>query len=175
MQKHTLKQLFSKQEITKQIEQTARQITKHYAGQEVVAVCVLKGACIFFTDLVQSLNLPLSLDFVRVASYGNGTQSGQLTFSKDLDTDITGKHVLLIEDIIDSGRTMDFLLKKLQERSPASLAMVALIDKEDRRAVNVHVDFAVFKLSGGFQVGYGLDYAEKYRELPALYELEFTE
>lgn len=165
--------LFSASEIAEKVGMLALQIDGRYQQAPLVAVCVLKGAFIFFSDLVRALRNPLlELDFVRLSSYGRQTESsGYVRFNKDIEVDIRGKHVLIVEDIVDSGRTMRFLLDQFAARGPLSLAIAALVDKRERRACDVHVDFSGFILPGGFLVGYGLDYAEKYRALPDICEL----
>jgi hypoxanthine phosphoribosyltransferase len=135
-------------------------------------VCVLKGAFLFFADLVRRIDLDLELEFIRLACYGKGTDSGELVFSKDLETSIQGKNVLVVEDIVDSGRSMDFLLRTFAERKPRSLRLAALVDKFERREVPLDVDFPGFTLHKGFIVGYGMDYAERYRQLGGIFEIE---
>ena len=138
-----------------------------------MVICVLKGAFVFFSDLVRRLqNRNLELDFVRLASYGKSdVSSGLVVFSKDVENDISGKHVLIVEDIVDSGRTMRFLLDQLAARHPRSLRLATLVDKGERRQAKVEVDFAGFTLRQGFIVGYGLDYAERFRALPGIFEI----
>ncbi len=169
------KVLYSAGEIQEKIQKLALQLTEFYTGKSVVGVCVLKGAFVFFSDLVRQMSeLDLELDFVRLSSYQDATESsGKVVFSKDIEIDIEGKHVLIIEDIVDSGRTMMFLAEVFKARKPASVRICSLIDKTERRAKELTVDFSCFSLQEGFVVGYGLDYAEKYRHLPDLCVLTF--
>lgn len=167
----TMVELISPQAIARRVAELGADITAAYAGEPLTVVCVLKGAFLFFADLVRTVDLPLELEFVRLASYGRGMDSGELVFSKDLETSIKGKHVLIVEDIVDSGRSMDFLMRTLAERGPASLRLAALVDKAERREVDLRVDFAGFPLDKGFIVGYGMDYAERYRELAGIHEI----
>lgn len=167
-----LNEVIPNSDIVAALERLGRDISARYAaGESVVAVCVLKGAFMFFSDLVRRIEAPLRLEFVRLASYGDATSSGDLVFSKDVETSLTGKHVLIIEDIVDTGRSMDFLKRTFEERGPASVRIAALVDKYERREVELTVDFPAFTLEQGFLVGYGMDFAEKYRELDAIYEL----
>ena len=166
--------LIDEQDIARRVGELGREIGRHYEGEPLIAVCVLKGAFLFFSDLVRALppELDLCLDFVRLASYGDRTHGNEkVEFKKDLETDIEGKHVLVVEDIVDTGRSMDYFLKVLALRRPKSVRICALIDKSERREVELTVDFVGFALDKGFVVGYGLDYAEKYRGLPSVYDL----
>lgn len=164
----------SKEQIAKRVYELAKEIEKDYKDEDVVAVGVLNGAAIFFTDLVRNIdNTNLSLDFIRVSTYGQGTESSHtLAFKKDIELDIKGKHLILVEDIIDSGFTMSKLIEIYKNRGASSIAICALINKTERREVDVKIDYAGFEMADGFIVGYGLDYAEKYRQLPAIYEVE---
>lgn len=166
-----MKVVISAEDIQARVKELGGDISKAYNGEPVTVVCVLKGAFLFFADLVRHIDCPLELEFVRLASYGAGTKSGELVFSKDLETTIQGKNVLIVEDIVDSGKSMDFLLRTFEERKPKSLKLASLVDKYERREVELDVDFPGFKLDKGFIVGYGMDYAEKYRELDAIYEI----
>lgn len=176
MAEPTLKVVFDEARIRRRVRELAGEINGAYAGQSLVAVCVLKGAFMFFSDLVRAIKRPdMELDFVRLASYGkSATSSGHVRFIKDIEIDIRDKCVLVVEDIIDSGRTMRFLLDQFAARRPARLALAALVDKRERRAEEVKTDFSGFIVPAGFLVGYGLDYAEKYRSLPDICELEFA-
>jgi hypoxanthine phosphoribosyltransferase len=162
--------LFSEEDIAQRIRELAENIDRFYAGKPLVMVCVLKGAFMFFSDLVKQVTLRPEIDFVRVASYGGSTvSSGSLHLTKDVEISLTDKHVLLVEDVVDSGRTADFLFRLMSARGAKSLRLAALIDKIERREVDVAVDFLGFPLASGFIVGYGLDYAEQFRGLPAIY------
>ncbi len=167
-----LNEVISNGDINAAMNRLGREISACYPdGETLVVVCVLKGAFMFFADIVRRIQAPLRLDFVRLASYGDATSSGDLVFSKDVETSLTGRHVLIVEDIVDTGRSMDFLKRTFEERKPASVRIAALVDKHERREVDLAVDFPAFTLEEGFLVGYGMDYAEKYRELDAIYEL----
>lgn len=165
--------VFGKNRIEKRVAELAAGIDGVYGIEPLVAICVLKGAFIFFSDLVRKLHNPfLELDFVRLSSYGKSFNStGHVIFNKDVEVDIRGKHVLIVEDIVDTGHTMRFLLDQFAARQPLSLRIAALVDKHERRKSEVSVDFAGFSLPGGFLVGYGLDYAEHFRALPDICEI----
>ena len=168
-----LKPVFTPEQIAARIQELAVEINALYGDEPTVAVCVLKGGFMFFSDLVRFLhNKNLELDFVRLSSYGKGSASSKhVIFSKDVEIDISGKHVLIVEDIVDSGYSMRFLLGQFAARRARSLRLAALVDKNERRELDVKVDFAGFKLNQGFIVGYGLDYAEHYRMLPGVFEV----
>jgi len=168
-----LKTVIDSETLHKRVAELGAEITTCYQGKPLVAVCVLKGGFVFFADLVRHIkNDALELDFVRMASYGNGTSRGRQTiFSKDMEVDVSGKHVLLVEDIVDTGHSVEFLFEVLEKRGAESIRVCAVIDKHERREVSLTVDFAGFPIQKGFIVGYGMDYAEKYRELDAVYEL----
>lgn len=168
-----LKPVFSQEQITSRVAALAADIDAHYDQAPLVAVCVLKGACVFFTDLVRAMKHPtLELDFVRLSSYGTGDSSSRtVSFTKDVEISLQGKHVLIVEDIVDTGHTMDFLLRQFMARGAISLRIVALVDKCERREMQIATDFVGFPLESGFIVGYGIDYAERYRNLPAIYEV----
>ena len=167
--------VFTAGQIAERVRAMAAEIDACYGDDPVVAVCVLKGAVFFFTDLVRAMRSEnLELDFVRLSSYGRGTSSSRhVVFSKDVDCDIAGKHVLIVEDVVDSGLSMQFLMRQFEARGARSLRLAALVDKNERREADVRVDFAGFRLEEGFIIGYGLDYAEKYRALPDVEELVF--
>jgi len=169
----TLKTVIDSETLHRRVAELGAEISACYQGRPLVAVCVLKGAFLFFADLVRHIKVEgFEIDFVRMASYGGGTSRGRQTmFSKDMEVDVTGKHVLLVEDIVDTGHSIDFLLQVLQKRGAESIRVCAVIDKHERREVALTVDFAGFPIQKGFIVGYGMDYAEKYRELDAVYEL----
>ena len=159
--------LLCKEQIAQKVAELGRQISVCYAGKELFLVVVLKGACVFAADLMRGLDLPLTLDFVILSSYGGGeSSSGKIRIDKDLAYDIRGKHVLIVEDIIDSGLTIKSLRDLLNAREPASLKICSLLDKPSRRQVPITADFCGFTIEDKFVVGYGLDYAEEYRHLP---------
>ncbi|MBU1247147.1 MAG: hypoxanthine phosphoribosyltransferase [Proteobacteria bacterium] len=170
---HQMEVVVSAEDIQKRVRTLATEIETYYAGESVVCVCVLKGAFLFFADLMRCLKNGPEMDFVRLSSYGSGTNRGkEVHFTKDMEVPVQDKHVLLIEDIVDSGRSVEFLKHVIEKRGPQSLKVCALVDKQERREIDLSVDFVGFDLTGkGFLVGYGLDYAEKYRELDALYEV----
>ena len=172
---HKMLAVIAAADIQKRVAELGAEISARYKGQPLVCVCVLKGAFLFFSDLVRRIDLGprgLEIDFVRLSSYGGATSRGrQAVFTKDLEVDVAGKHVLVVDDIVDTGRSAEFLLHVLEKRGAASLKICAFIDKHERREVGVKVDFAGFPIQKGFIVGYGMDYAEKYRELDAVYEL----
>ena len=159
--------LISKEDVAQKIQAMAEQISKDYEGKEIRLICVLKGGVFFMTELSKYLTVPCSLDFMSVSSYGNDTvSSGRVRILKDLDESIEGKDVLVVEDIIDSGRTLSYLMKVLEQRNPNSLKLCTLLDKPDRREVEVAVDYTGFQIPDAFVVGYGLDYQQRYRNLP---------
>ncbi|MDQ1689177.1 MAG: hypoxanthine phosphoribosyltransferase [Frankiaceae bacterium] len=159
--------LISEQEIADKIGLLAKQIDSDYAGREVMLVGVLKGAIMVMADLARALTVPVSLEFMAVSSYGSSTSSsGVVRILKDLDRDITGKHVLVVEDVIDSGLTLSWLLRNLRSRGPASVEVCALLTKPEAAKVQVPVKYAGFEIPSVFVVGYGLDHAERYRNLP---------
>ncbi|MEO5953457.1 MAG: hypoxanthine phosphoribosyltransferase [Chloroflexia bacterium] len=159
--------LVSEEQIKNTIADLGRTLTDQYAGEELVLIGVLKGAIIFIVDLARAINLPVKLDFMAVASYGASTQtSGIVRILKDLDSSIEGKHVLIVEDIIDSGLTLKYIIETLQSRNPSSLKVCALLNKPARRQVDVQVDYICFDIPDEFVVGYGLDFNQIYRNLP---------
>lgn len=146
-----------------------KQLTADYAGSEPIVIGILRGAAMFHADLIRSLELPITIDFLSVASYGNNTQtSGEVHFLKDLETTVEGKDLLLVEDIVDTGLTLDFLVRTMLARNPKSIRVCSFLSKPSRRQVEVHVDYIGFEIPDEFVVGYGLDFAQKYRNLPYL-------
>ncbi|MBR6259062.1 MAG: hypoxanthine phosphoribosyltransferase [Oscillospiraceae bacterium] len=159
--------LFTEAEIKAKVKEIGEQITKDFAGKNVVLVGVLKGAFVFLSDLVRCIDLDCSVDFLTASSYGKGAvSSGKVTIAKDVGGSLEGKDVIVVEDILDSGVTMTFLKKYLAERNPESISVCTLLDKPDRRITDVKADYFGFISPNEFLVGYGLDYAEKYRNLP---------
>ena len=159
--------LFSQQQLEERVDQIAQEITRDYAGKEIVLISVLRGSFVFMADLCRRIDLPCTIDFMSVSSYGKGTSStGQVQITKDLSGDISGKHILVVEDILDSGNTLSYLLKLLEQRKPASIRLCTLLDKPERRVKPVDVHYSGFTIPDAFVVGYGLDYAEHYRNLP---------
>ena len=163
-----IKVLLSEEEVDARIQQVAAKISKDYAGKEVHLICVLKGGVFFTCELAKRITVPVTLDFMSVSSYGDDTKSsGVVKIVKDLDQPLIGKDVLIVEDIIDSGRTLSYLLKILEQRNPNSIRLCTLLDKPERRVKkDVKVDYCCFNIPDEFVVGYGLDYAQKYRNLP---------
>jgi hypoxanthine phosphoribosyltransferase len=159
--------LVSQEELAKRVEQLGQEITKDYAGQEILMIGVLRGAAIFMADLSRAIKVPVALDFMAVSSYGHSTSSsGVVRIIKDLDEDVKGKHVLIVEDIIDSGLTLKYLIDYIKSRDPKSVKICTLLNKPDRRKVEVPIAYNGFTIPDYFVVGFGLDYAEKYRNLP---------
>lgn len=166
--------LISEEDVDKRIAELGKKISEDYAGRTVHLICVLKGSIFFTCELAKRITVPVTLDFMSCSSYGDGTSSsGVVKIVKDLDETIEGKDVIVIEDIIDSGRTLSHLLAVLKTRRPASLSLCTLLDKPDRRVVDVDVDYVGFNIPDEFVVGYGLDYAQRYRNLPYVGVIEF--
>jgi hypoxanthine phosphoribosyltransferase len=165
--KEHLKVMLRSNAIKTRVRELGRQISKDFKGERVHLIGVLKGASIFLSDLIREIHLEVSLDFMAVSSYGKGSRtSGEVKLTKDLDTSIEGLNVLLVEDILDTGLTLSYLLRILQQRKPKTLRMVALLDKPDRRIIkDIKADYVGFHIPNEFVVGYGLDYAERYRNL----------
>jgi hypoxanthine phosphoribosyltransferase len=165
--------LYGPERITERVDAIAARINNDYAGKDVLAVCVLKGAFLFFAELMKRLTVSPEVEFIRLSSYGDGdTSSGSVAVRMDIESDVRGRDILIVEDIVDTGLSMDFLLRHLQARGAKTLRIATLIDKVERRQIPVTVDYACFSLSKGFIVGFGLDYAERYRELNGIYTLE---
>lgn len=166
--------LFSEEEVDARIRQMGEQISRDYAGREVHLICVLKGGSFFMCELAKRITVPVYLDFMSVSSYGSETKSsGVVKIVKDLDAPLVGKDVIVVEDIVDTGHTLSYLLEMLKGREPASLKLCTLLDKPDRREVEVPVDYTGFVIPDKFIVGYGLDYDQKYRNLPYIGTVEF--
>lgn len=161
--------LYTKEQLALIVKELGEKLSKDFEGREPVLVSVLKGAFVFMADLVREVSIPCTVDFMAVSSYGSGTESsGKVKIIKDLDTNIEGRHVIIVEDIIDSGVTLSHLMEMLRERNPASLSLCALFDKPERRRARVDIDYKGVVVPDEFVVGYGLDYDEKYRNLPDL-------
>ncbi|MFI3214796.1 MAG: hypoxanthine phosphoribosyltransferase [Eubacteriales bacterium] len=159
--------LLSEEEVDAKIQAIGEQISKDYEGKQVHLVCVLKGGTFFMCELAKRITVPVSMDFMSVSSYGGDTKSsGVVKIVKDLDEPLTGKDVLVVEDIVDSGRTLSYLLDLLKDRGPKSLRLCTLLDKPDRRVIDVDVHYTGFQIPDEFVVGYGLDYDQRYRNLP---------
>ena len=167
MQKEHIEIMISEDKVCERVKEVARVISDDYAGKSIHLICVLKGGVFFMCELAKRLEVPVTMDFMAVSSYGSGTiSSGHVKMIKDLDESIEGKDVLVVEDIIDSGRTLNNLLSLLKTRNPKSLKLCTFLDKPDRRVVDVNVDYTCFTVPDEFVVGYGLDYDQKYRNLP---------
>ncbi len=159
--------LISEEDVDKKIYEIGQQITKDYEGKNVHLICVLKGGVFFMCELSKRIDVPVTMDFMSVSSYGDDTKSsGVIKIVKDLDESITGKDVLVVEDIVDSGRTLSHLLELLKNRNPNSIKLCTLLDKPERRVKDVKMDYTCFQIPDEFVVGYGLDYQQKYRNLP---------
>ncbi len=168
--------LLPEEELNERIQTLGREISRDYEGRQVHMICVLKGGSFFMCDLAKRISVPVSLDFMSVSSYGSGTKSGGVVkIVKDLDEPIKDKDVLVVEDIVDSGRTLSYLLEMLLARGPRSLKLCTLLDKPDRRVVDVNVDYTGFQIPDEFVVGFGLDYDQRYRNLPYIGVVEFDQ
>lgn len=172
-----IKVLLTEEEVTRRIGEVAAEISRDYAGRHVHLLCVLKGGVFFTCELAKRLTVPVSLDFMSVSSYGDETKSsGVVRIVKDLDESLKGKEVLIVEDIIDSGRTLSYLIEVLKQRGPESIRLCTLLDKPERRVKKeVKVDYTCFSIPDQFVVGYGLDYAQKYRNLPYIGVVDFVD
>ncbi len=167
--------ILTEEQIQERVKILAKQIAKDYANNghanRPVFICTLKGAVYFFSDITRNLDIPIMLDFARISSYKNATTSGELEMINDITTDITGRDVIIVEDIVDSGKTLSYFIKHLKTKNPKSIKICAFLDKKERREVDISADYVGFDIPCGFVVGYGLDYAEKYREFPYLAEI----
>lgn len=167
---------FTEEQLDKRVREMAAEISKDYGDETVYMVCILKGSIFFTCDLAKRITSPVEMDFMSVSSYGSGTSScGVVKIVKDLDVSLEGRNVLVVEDIIDSGRTLSYLLDILKKRNPKSLKLCTLLDKPDRRVVDVDVDYVGFEIPDEFVVGYGLDYDQHYRDLPYIGFVEIDE
>lgn len=170
----SIRVLLSEEEVDKRIQEIGEEISRDYAGRKVHLVCVLKGGSFFMCELAKRITIPVSLHFMSVSSYGGDTKSsGVVKIVKDLDESLKDKDVIVVEDIVDSGRTLSYLLEMLRDRGPASLRLCTLLDKPDRRVVDVDVHYTGFQIPDEFVVGYGLDYDQMYRNLPYIGVVEF--
>ncbi len=174
MEEYRLHPLLSREEIASIVRDLADRISKDYAEREVVLVCILKGAFMFLSDLVRQLHMPVQIDFVRLASYGSGMKSsGNIEITKDVETPLEGKDILVVEDIIDSGRTLLFLKERIALANPRSVKICALLDKKARREVEIDGDYVGKEIEDVFVLGYGIDFNEAYRNLPDIYYVTF--
>ena len=174
---YTIREMISEKEVDERIGEIAEAINRDYTGREISLVCVLKGGVMFMCELAKRITVPVTLDFMSVSSYGSGTESsGVVRIIKDLDETVEGREVLVVEDIIDSGRTLSYLLSMLRGRGAKSVRLCTLLERNDRRVVeNIQVDYSGFKIPKAFVVGYGLDYNQKYRNLPYIGEVVFDQ
>lgn len=171
-----IKVMIPEEEVDQRIKEMAEAISRDYEGKHVHLICVLKGGVFFMCELAKRITVPVSMDFMSVSSYGSETKSsGVIKIIKDLDEPLGGKDVLVVEDIIDSGRTLSYLLEMLKDRKPASMKLCTLLDKPDRRVTDVHVDYTGFVIPDEFVIGYGLDYDQLYRNLPYIGVVETEE
>ena len=171
-----LKQLFSPEEIHNTVDRLANEIKKDYAGKMPLAIGILKGSFIFLADLIRALQMSVEIEFIGAASYGSGdTSSGSVRITKDIDTNIEKRDIIVVEDIVDTGLTLNVIMDHLKAKNPASIKLCALVDKPHRRKLPVKVDYLGFHTKEDFLVGYGLDYQENYRYLPGLYAIDTTE
>ena len=169
-----LTQVLSKREIETRVADIAKQLSADYDGRKLILVGVLKGAFVFLSDLIRHLTIPLKIDFIGLSSYGSSTSSsGNIRVTKHIETALKGYEVLIVEDIVDTGQTLQYLIDYLKPLAPASVRTCCLIDKPERRINNIHIDYACIKIPEGFLVGYGLDYDEEYRNLSDIYRLIF--
>lgn len=171
-----IKVMIPEEDLAERIKEMGEQISKDYEGESVFLVCILKGAAFFATELAKRITVPVTIDFMATSSYGSGTVStGEVKIKKDLDMGVDGQNVIIVEDIIDSGNTLNYLSKVFKERNAKSVKMATMLDKPDRREVDVHVDYTGFTIPDKFVVGYGLDYDQKYRNLPYIGIVSFDE
>lgn len=174
--KETISVLVPEHEIEKRLNEIVEQISRDFEGKTITLVCVLKGAVMFMVDIAKKLKQPVEFDFMDVSSYGDSTvSSGNIKINKDLENSIEGKHVLLVEDIIDSGRTLSHVINHLKSKKPESLKICTLLDKPERRLCDITVDYTGFEIPDEFVIGYGLDYAQRYRNLPYIGILNIEE
>ena len=167
MKQYVEKVLISEERIQQKVKDLANSINKEYEGKELFLIGILKGSVPFMADLMKSINIPMTMDFMAVSSYGHGMESsGVVRILKDLDFSIEGKNIIIVEDIIDSGITLSYLIDYLKNRKPASIEIVCLLNKKERRKVDINVKYVGFEVPDEFVIGYGLDYAEKFRNLP---------
>lgn len=171
----TIRQMFSEEEVNNKIREMGDLISQDMEGEPLKIICILKGASFFACELAKRISVPVFIDFMSVSSYGNATESsGAVRITRDLDSPINGENVLVVEDIIDSGRTLSYLLENLKSRGAKSVRLCTLLDKPDRRLIDVPVDYVGYSIPDEFVVGYGLDYAQKYRNLPYIGVVEFN-
>jgi hypoxanthine phosphoribosyltransferase len=170
MRKYELKPLFTRDQIRQRVKELAQDISRDYRGKEILFICILKGAFVFLSDLMRHIDLPVEIEFIGLASYGSETvSSGQIQVTREVSAPIEGKDVIVVEDIIDSGKTLKFLADELRSRRPRSLRICCLLDKKSRRQVEFEADYVGFDIEDLFVVGYGLDVNEQFRNLPGIH------
>ncbi len=160
--------LISKEEIEAKVISLAKQLDEDYKDKNPIMICILKGSVLFFSDIVREMTVPLEIEFMAISSYGQGATSGIVKLVKDLDCSIENRHVIIVEDIVDTGHTLFYLKKLLNDRKPASIKICAMLDKIERREADIKADYKAFDICNEFVVGYGLDYAQRYRNLPEI-------
>jgi hypoxanthine phosphoribosyltransferase len=170
-----LRKKYSRKRIDQEVQRLANEISTDYEGRELLVIVILKGAFVFAADLIRKIRVPMEVDFVEIASYCGTDSTGKAIVSKDVTIPVTGKHVLIVEDIVDEGRCLSFLLEELRRKKPESMKVCAMIDNRRRRSVVLEPDYVGIHCVCGFLVGYGLDMNQRYRELPALYEIVLPE
>jgi len=158
--------LITEEQVKRRVKELGEEISRDYKGRDLVIVAVLRGAIVFLCDLIREISIPITLDFLSISSYSGQTQTGVVRILKDLDESIENRHVILVEDIIDTGLTLNYILKTLRARRPADIRVCALLDKKARRIVDVQIDYVGFEIPDEFVVGYGMDYDQRYRSLP---------
>ena len=163
--------LLTEEQIKARVFELGKQISSDYEGKEPVIICMLKGAVYFFADLIKSISIPVMIDFARLSSYRNGTSGGKMELIADITAKIEGKDVLIVEDIVDSGKTLAYFIDLLKKKKPSSIKICTFLDKKERREVEINADYIGFDIPCGFVISYGLDYAERYREFPFLAEI----
>lgn len=174
MEDYQLRPLFPAEDLQKHVDAVATRINQDYADKNLVLIGILKGSFVFLADLMRLLRVPVEIDFVRLASYGTKSEtSGQIEITKDIELPIQGRDVLVVEDIVDTGTTLAWYMERLRGYQPSSVKICALLDKYERRSVEVPLDYVCIRIEKGFVVGYGLDFSEKHRNLPGIYEVQF--
>lgn len=163
--------LLTQEQIQERVKELGAEISRDYEGKEPVIICMLKGAVYFFADLTKHITIPIMIDFARLSSYRNGTTSGKMELIANITAKIEDKDVIIVEDIVDSGKTLAYFISLLKEKNPASIKICSFLDKKERREADINADYIGFDIPCGFVIGYGLDYAEKYREFPFLAEI----
>ena len=174
MDRYVKKVLYSEDEVKQRVKEMGEEISRDYEGKDLLLICILRGACVFMADLLREIKIPCKIDFMAISSYGSGTKStGEIRVLKDLNSSIEGKHIIIVEDIIDSGNTLNHLKGMLATRNPASVKICSILDKPSRREVPLYGDYVGFAIPDEFVIGYGLDYSEIFRNLPYIGVLDY--